>query len=318
METKDRALLSLGQSLREAGYKFITPTPLTIQRVTARPDLAGPGLRDIFGWNCWFSQNDLPAELFGCLVAADAVVNEHDRYRSKVRFSTIGTQIFLHSAFPTDDSAAVFFGPDTYRFVRNIEAAVQAFGPDSPSLIVDIGAGSGAGGIYAASRFAEARLILTDVNSQALRYAAINAQINAVAAEIRYSDVLGAVPERPDLIVCNPPYLIDGARRLYRHGGGDWGCALSVRIVGEALQKLSPKGVFVLYTGTPIVDGADVFLQEVLPSLKDLATEFAYEECDPDVFGEELDRAPYTAADRIAVVQLVVKGRNIRCNVHAP
>jgi hypothetical protein len=37
--------------------------------------------------------------------------------------------------------------------------------------------------------------------------------------------------------------------------------------------------------------------------------QFVYEEIDPDVFGEELDRHAYAHADRIAVVGLtVIKG----------
>ena len=37
--------------------------------------------------------------------------------------------------------------------------------------------------------------------------------------------------------------------------------------------------------------------------------QFVYEEIDPDVFGEELDRQAYAHADRIAVVGLtVIKG----------
>jgi hypothetical protein len=34
------------------------------------------------------------------------------------------------------------------------------------------------------------------------------------------------------------------------------------------------------------------------------AREFRYEEIDPDVFGEELDRSAHAQADRIAVVGL--------------
>jgi methylase of polypeptide subunit release factors len=317
MEKRDRALLNLGQSLRETGYRFITPTPLTIQRVNDRLAPTQISLSDIFGWNRRFSRSDLAPELLSHLDVADSIVSENGRCRSKVRFSTIGSQIFVHSAYPTDDSDAVFFGPDTYRFIRNIETVLQALDTFVPSVIADIGSGSGAGGIYAASRFPDARVILADVNPQALRYAAINAQLNEVVAEARYSDVLSAVPERPDLIVSNPPYLIDGDRRLYRHGGGQWGCDLSVRIVCESLHSLSSRGVFLLYTGTPIVNGSDVFLRQVLPNLKDLTSDFEYEEYDPDVFGEELNRAPYTDADRIAVVRLVVKGSNIRSNTNA-
>jgi hypothetical protein len=34
---------------------------------------------------------------------------------------------------------------------------------------------------------------------------------------------------------------------------------------------------------------------------------FTYEELDPDVFGEELENAPYDQADRIAVVGVTIE-----------
>jgi hypothetical protein len=40
------------------------------------------------------------------------------------------------------------------------------------------------------------------------------------------------------------------------------------------------------------------------PSLQLYASRFVYEEIDPDVFGEELDRPAYATADRIAAVGL--------------
>ena len=47
------------------------------------------------------------------------------------------------------------------------------------------------------------------------------------------------------------------------------------------------------------------------PALRPLLahTRFDYRELDPDVFGEELERAPYARAERIAVVALdAIKG----------
>jgi hypothetical protein len=37
---------------------------------------------------------------------------------------------------------------------------------------------------------------------------------------------------------------------------------------------------------------------------------FSYEELDPDVFGEELHRSPYTGVDRIAAVGAVIRKSN--------
>ena len=43
-------------------------------------------------------------------------------------------------------------------------------------------------------------------------------------------DVLNGIDRPADIVIANPPYLVDAARRVYRHGGGEYGSALSVRI----------------------------------------------------------------------------------------
>jgi methylase of polypeptide subunit release factors len=226
--------------------------------------------------------------------------------RSAVRFSSLGDLLLVHSAFPTQASDAVFFGPDTYRFARAIAGAVRQDDFPAPETIVDIGTGSGAGALVAGRLLPGARLILTDVNRAALRFAEVNAALNGFASvEIRQSDVLAEVPERPGLILSNPPYLVDAAERVYRHGGGQWGFDLSLRIADEALARLAPGGRLILYTGTPVVDGIDVFLQALRPVLERRRVTYSYEEIDPDVFAEELLRPPYDKADRIAAVLLI-------------
>jgi methylase of polypeptide subunit release factors len=323
---QDGALLELGQILKRAGYRFITPTPLTHSRVLARtapapaPEAASPN--DIFGWSRRFSAAALDPALLSLMRQADIVdAAGNELFRSRVRFSSLDDLLFVHSAYPTEDANAVFFGPDTYRFVRAVKEAHALYAGLAPKVIVDIGTGSGAGGIAAARIFGErqiSKLVLTDINALALRYAAINAALNGIArAEIRESDVLAQVPEQGDLIIANPPYLLDGKARTYRHGGGQWGTELSLRILTEGLARLSPGGILVLYTGTPVLDGTDVFGEEALPLLEQSGARFRYSEMDPDVFGEELAFAPYDAADRIAAVALVAEAP-MKKLAHAP
>jgi hypothetical protein len=57
------------------------------------------------------------------------------------------------------------------------------------------------------------------------------------------------------------------------------------------------------YTGVPIIEGRDVY-REAISSVRGRMAFFAYEELDPDVFGEELDRDAYASAERLAVVGL--------------
>ena len=48
---QDRALLHLGQVLRDRGYHFITPTPLTHERVNQRQENALENdMQGVLGW----------------------------------------------------------------------------------------------------------------------------------------------------------------------------------------------------------------------------------------------------------------------------
>jgi methylase of polypeptide subunit release factors len=160
------------------------------------------------------------------------------------------------------------------------------------------------GGIVAAPHAAE--VVLADVNARALWFAQVNAVLNATEVTVVSSDVLAAIDGPIDLVIANPPYMRDPAGRVYRDGGGSHGEALAVRIAREALDRLEPDGALILYTGSAIVDGRDVFLDAVTPVLRAAGRPFHYEELDPDVFGEELDRASYANVERIAVVGLHV------------
>jgi release factor glutamine methyltransferase len=94
--------------------------------------------------------------------------------------------------------------------------------------------------------------------------------------------------------------------RLYRHGGGDLGFELSLKLAEQGVARLAAGGRLVLYTGSAIVDGADLLREALSSKLARPGIEFDYEEIDPDVFGEELDQSPYDRADRIAVVGVTI------------
>jgi methylase of polypeptide subunit release factors len=297
-DSRDDALLAFGRGLRERGYRFVTITPESHRRVNARPGSdEARSLVDVFGWSRPFRPGLLPADLLDALRAAGELVEDGDQLRSRVRCSSIGDALYLHSAFPTVDPDAVFFGPDTYRF-----AALLARLAPSARHAVDVGCGSGAGGLTIAGRCR--RLTLGDINPRALRFAAVNAALGGIHATVGVSDVLAGVVGEVDLVIANPPYLADPAGRLYRDGGGPLGGWLSVRIVREALARLAPGGRLILYTASAIVAGGDPLHEAVAPLLAARAARWDYRELDPDVFGEELDTPAYAGADRIAVVAL--------------
>jgi release factor glutamine methyltransferase len=302
-DNASRALIEIGRVLQRGGYEFVTVTPETHRRVNARADRLGQGLatslRGVFGWNRPFSGDLLPADLLDLMRAAEALAQEGDLFRSRVRFSSLQGGLFVHSGYPTHQTDAVFFGPDTYRFCRLLGRWVA-----SGRRLVDVGCGTGAGAISIANRV-ESR-VLADISPRALSFARVNAHLNEVNAEVIHSDILDAVSDPVDLVIANPPYMRDDAARLYRDGGGAYGEGLGVRIVSEALSRLSKGGALVLYTGSAFVDGTDTFRRAVSPLLSDRHVRFEYEELDPDVFGDELERPHYAAAERIAAVGLRV------------
>jgi len=122
-----------------------------------------------------------------------------------------------------------------------------------------------------------------------------------------HAGVVEALQRRAfDLILANPPYLVDPGERTYRHGGGPLGAGLSLAIVDAALARLAPGGTLLLYTGVAMLDNADPFLAAVRERLEGRDFSWRYREMDPDVFGEELLEGAYTACDRIAAVVLEV------------
>jgi methylase of polypeptide subunit release factors len=196
----------------------------------------------------------------------------------------------------------VFFGPDTYRFVRFIDEALRANALPPAARALDIGCGSGAGGLALARH--GAHVVMNDINPFALRLTEVNACAAGVAVELLEGDGTADRGGEFDVIIANPPYLVDASERTYRHGGGRLGRELSVRIAESALRRLAPGGRLLLYTGVAIVDGIDAFLEEMAPLLDGAGCLWRYVEIDPDVFGEELDEPAYHDADRIAVIGL--------------
>ena len=325
-------LLLLLRTLLDSGYHFITPTPLTHQRVLARRATSGRGesisLQDIFGWNLPFRGCAITPGMMAQMVQAGVVTTsppvtsglDNALFLSTVRVSSLGEDLFVHSPHPTVQSDAVFFGPDTYRFTRFIAHTItdqddQQQPRDAPAVtrILDIGCGTGAGGIAAVRITRSAsELTLNDINPQALVLAGVNAALAQVPVRWLPGDAMTQITGAFDVIVANPPYLIDADQRAYRHGGGDLGLALSLRMTATALGHLADDGQFLLYTGVAMVQGDDPLRAALTSMLEGFDGDWHYSEIDPDVFGEELERPVYADIDRIAAVGLSVRRRASR------
>lgn len=305
------ALLDLGRRLRSQDYRFTTVTPATHRRVNRRAENAwAHGLRDVLGWSRPYRAGVLPPELDRLLEEAGlreaASQDGESGYKAGVRASTIGDRLYFHSAFPTSDDDAVFFGPDTYRYVAALQRSLA-----SPLLrrpvrrAVDIGCGAGPGAIELALSRPEATVYGADINDDALALAAVNAELNGAARLIPCrSDLLDGVDGQFDVVMSNPPYILDPDELPYRHGGGEHGAGLSIGIVRAGLARLHPGGSLLLYTGVAIVGGEDGFLAAIRPLLDEFCEAWQYEELDPDIFGGQLECEGYEQVERIAAVWL--------------
>ncbi len=302
------ALLQIARAVQATDYEFTTPTPATYARVNARPGFEqAQTLRDVFGWSRPFQDEVVGSDILGQMQAAGILTQAEDGKRSAIRLSSLNGLLFVHSAYPTTAADAVFFGPDTYRFARAILAHLKQARPVGRA--VDIGCGSGAGAILVARAHPDAEVIAVDINASALQLTEVNAVLAGVRISAVNSDLLSSVPGVFDLIVSNPPYLVDPDARAYRHGGGFLGAGLSLAILDGALDRLAAGGTLLLYTGAAIVNGADPFKAVATARLGGSGMTWTYEELDPDVFGEELEGGAYTSADRIAAVLLTITKR---------
>lgn len=304
----DAALLQLGRRLRADGYRFTCVTPATHAYNNGRPGAEqAHTLRDIFGWSRPFEPSLISADELEQLRLAQVIVNEPGGLlSSSVRWSSLDDLLLVHSVYPTDTADAVFFGPDSYRFADVIHDHLQSR-PSRVEHAVDIGCGSGLGAILIARAAQHAQVSAVDINPLALRYTAINAALAGVGnLSVEPSDLLDGIAGNFDLIVANPPYMLDGGERTYRHGGGALGAQLSLRIVEQARERLSPGGTLLLYTGVAMVEGRDALLEAIRLRLAGPRWSWVYREIDPDVFGEQLREPGYQQVERIAAVVLTV------------
>ncbi|MGN7999730.1 methyltransferase [Sphingomonas sp. 22176] len=302
------ALHVLVAFLKARAYRFITPTPATHARVLARADRQrAADLRDVFGWSLPFARDLLDASLLEALEAAGLIEAAGDLLRSKVRVSTLGPDLLVHSAYPTDDTHAVFFGPDSYRFARFIAEELRRCPEREGATLVDIGTGAGAGAIAAAHCCPKVDIVMTDINPAALRLARVNAQAAGIAARFVEGDDLSGISGELDLVLANPPYIIDPAGRAYRDGGDLHGAGVALAMACEAVPRLAAGGRFLLYTGSAVVRGADELHDRLVQLAAAEGCRLRYEEIDPDVFGEELETAAYADVERIALVTAVIE-----------
>lgn len=295
------ALEALLRDLKSSEYQFVAVTPATHERVLARQAEGQSELRDLFGWNRPLAEAEIEGAFVDHLRSADALMEENGKLRSGVRVASLGPDLFLHSAFPTHEPDAVFFGPDTYRFVRFVAQHLPRF--SAARSLLDMGTGSGAGAIAVARLGDFDRVTMVDVNARALELASINAAVAGIAVDTIRSE---RIPAAAELIIANPPYMMDGAARSYRDGGDLLGGRIALEWVRQAIELLPRGGAMLLYTGAAYVRGRAPLAEALTQLCAETSTLLEIEEIDPDVFGEELEQPAYQHVERIAAIGVVI------------
>lgn len=301
------ALLELLSVLKRRDYRFVTITPASHARVASRrKGSCAKSVEDVLGWSLPFPPGGIDTEVERLLSESGMLERTELLLSSRLRVSSLGDWLFIHSAYPTDAPEAVFFGPDSYRFADLIRRELGWNPLASGANILDIGTGSGVGAVVAASLCPSASVSMTDINAQALEFAGVNVAAAGYSVTPLLTGRLEGAPDPVDLAVANPPYIVDERQRAYRDGGDLDGAALSLDMAGLAIQRLAPGGRLILYTGSAIVRGEDRLHMRLERLVADAGCDLRYREIDPDIFGEELERDAYSHVDRIAAVAAVV------------
>src|SRR5690606_35589229 len=218
--SQQQALLYLLTFLKQQDYQFTTITPLSHQRILNRKKneiYKQRTLQDIFGWNLNFKKTDLDSALFTLLQEHQLLQVQEDQYLSQVRVSSLDGELFIHSAFPTTQQDAVFFGPDTYRFVYHLKQYL-ATEPRPFKRAAEICCGTSAAAISIAKYFPDhEEIFVADLNPKALLYSQLNIDFSGFTSiSPVQSNLFSNLEGQFDLIFANPPYLIDPEQRQYR------------------------------------------------------------------------------------------------------
>ncbi|MBZ5557951.1 MAG: peptide chain release factor N(5)-glutamine methyltransferase [Acidobacteriia bacterium] len=155
-----------------------------------------------------------------------------------------------------------------------VETVLELFrGASTPLAAADACTGCGCVAVAIAHERPAASVVATDISPEALEVARRNATRHGVGDRVtfRRADLLDGVAGPFDVIVANPPYVLDGARpalqpevRDYEPNvalfGGSDGLGLITRLVAEAPSRLRPGGYFIFEFGL----GQDVEIEQLI------------------------------------------------------
>jgi len=181
-----------------------------------------------------------------------------ERARGRPVAYIVGSREFMGLSFQVDERVLIP-RPETEEVVLVV---LEALAPAAAPLIADVGTGSGAIGISLAALRPDARVVATDISTQALEVARANAARHGVADRMTFieGDLLRPLVTaglHVDAVACNPPYVAAEAAgtlpaeirdfepplAVIAPGGAE---SLHARLVEGAPRVLKPGGWLVL------------------------------------------------------------------------
>lgn len=162
---------------------------------------------------------------------------------------------------------------------EEIVSAIPSLLPSAPTNILDLCTGSGCIAIALAQMFPQARVCAADISAKALEMARQNAEQNRASIHFVQCDLLHSTPLLPyptfDLIVSNPPYVMERERATMEHNVLDYepDSALFVpdndpllfyRVIGcYAIKHLNTDGLLVLEINEQLGDATSDLLRNM-------------------------------------------------------
>lgn len=170
-------------------------------------DLAKILLSDLLGKN--------PLELYLCLEEKvdDSII---ERYKKEVEAIFSGTPIqyaighvqFHGNQFYVDKNVLI---PrfETEELVEKTILYVKRIWTDEKIRIIDLGCGSGVIGLTLKEKLPQAEVTLLDISEEALKVAKKNQEALGLDVRLLQGDMLDSLEEKFDVIISNPPYIME-------------------------------------------------------------------------------------------------------------
>ena len=161
-------------------------------------------IRQAFGWSATHQLNNLSKSARTDQLPFLESLVKRRKNREPLSYIT-GKAEFFKRQFSVDERVLIP-RPESEQLVTQTINYVRKLGIEHPR-IADIGTGSGAIAISIALEMPSAEVFATDISSEALKVAQMNAHKLGAEVEFTQGNLMGTLQGKFDLIVSNPPYI---------------------------------------------------------------------------------------------------------------